>query len=362
MHTKLHQRILIEEQNARLQALIADYHSNYNEAPLFLIDHSAPKLSADVLNHCVVLPSREDIIARMSPGGIAIEVGTQTGSFARKILDLARPKKLYVVDVSYNLFNREILENEIETGQLEMRQGLSWDVLSSFDDEYFDWIYIDAGHYYSQVARDIDEAFKKLKPGGYLIFNDFTVWSPLEAVRYGIYKAVCEAIDRYGMPMVYLGLHPTGFQDVALLKTAGAGLKEKSKLARDIIVHSMGKVGNRRITAALHGCVELSGREIIYTHVVGADQIESSREFYHSRKLDEPEHLLNGARIAGNMKTPGWYGDFVIPIRNPVYRNIADFIENISIYASKAEQSNASRLVDIFNQRYPVEACDTLSA
>jgi hypothetical protein len=41
-----------------------------------------------------------------------------------------------------------------------------------------------------------------------------------------------------------------------------------------------------------------------------------------------------------------------------VYRNIADFIENISIYASKAEQSNASRLVDIFNQRYPVEACD----
>ena len=39
-----------------------------------------------------VLPTREDLLARLPAGGIVAELGVDEGGFSRKILDIAKPR------------------------------------------------------------------------------------------------------------------------------------------------------------------------------------------------------------------------------------------------------------------------------
>ena len=39
--------------------------------------------------------------------------------------------------------------------------------MSSFEDEYFDWVYVDAEHSYEGVLRDAHAAAGKIRPGGF---------------------------------------------------------------------------------------------------------------------------------------------------------------------------------------------------
>jgi len=89
-------------------------------------------------------------------------------------------------------------------------------MLASFPDEHFDWIYVDGDHSYDGVTRDIRVARTKVKQGGLLIFNDFTLWSPVECIDYGVPHAVCELSAQHGFEFVYSALHPHLYNDVAL--------------------------------------------------------------------------------------------------------------------------------------------------
>ena len=49
-----------------------------------------------------------------------------------------------------------------------------------------------------------------------LVFNDYTIWSPLEAMAYGVPAAVHELALIDGWKFVFLALDPQGYCDVAL--------------------------------------------------------------------------------------------------------------------------------------------------
>lgn len=182
--------------------------------PLFLINGTAPAIPHAQLAGCRVFPSRGDIIADLPKGGVGVEVGTQTGRFARTLMDLAQPRKLYLLDINYAPFQREHLAAELEAGAVEARKGLSWDLLAEFDDDYFDFAYIDAGHGYDMVSKDLAVALRKVKSGGYIICNDFVVWSALEAIPYGVHKAVTEVIVANGFSVTHFAFHPFGYSDI----------------------------------------------------------------------------------------------------------------------------------------------------
>ena len=77
-------------------------------------------------------------------------------------------------------------------------KSLSIDGSKLFENEYFDFIYIDAAHDYDSVKNDLNNWWDKLKNGGILsghdYFPDKRIWRGKEV---GVYKAVNEfAIEK----------------------------------------------------------------------------------------------------------------------------------------------------------------------
>ena len=191
------------------------YRRETGNPPEFLINGASPAIPRELLEGCKMLPRREDIVADLPKGGIGVEVGTQTGRFARTLMDLAKPRKLYLLDIDYTPFRKEHVQKELEAGTVVTREGSSWDLLEEFEDGYFDFAYVDAGHGYEMVKKDLAASLKKVKKGGYILCNDFVVWSALEAIPYGVHKAVCETVSSNKLQVTHFAFHPYGYSDIA---------------------------------------------------------------------------------------------------------------------------------------------------
>ena len=200
------------------QSSLRIYQQEFKKTPDFIIGGVAPEIPAELLTSCKVFTKREDIIATIPLNGIGVEVGTQTGRFARRIVDLAQPQKLYLLDITYKSFCRDLLSDELNSGKIVTKEGLSWELLEEFEDDYFDFIYIDGAHDYDSVNKDLAVSLRKAKPGGLIICNDFTVWSALEGTPYGVYKAATQYIVENRLQVTHFALHPYGYSDIAFKK------------------------------------------------------------------------------------------------------------------------------------------------
>jgi len=190
----------------------------WTSAADFMKDAEAPYLEERHLETCRVLPSRFNILDRIPKGGVYVEVGTQTGSFAKEILRRLAPKKLHIIDIDYTPFDAAFFAPLEQSGQVQLHQGDSSTILASFPDTTFDMIYVDGDHSYAGVVKDLQQSLRKIKPGGYIVCNDYTAYSPIERCKYGIYKAVNEFCLEHSFRIEMLGLHPWGYHDVALRK------------------------------------------------------------------------------------------------------------------------------------------------
>jgi len=172
---------------------------------------------------CRCFPDRLSLMQSLPKGGVVVEVGTHRGNWARMILDHARPEKLYTIDIGYGVFAFDNFDKEIASGQLETVESLSWVVLERFPDQYFDWIYIDAGHAYEDVKRDSLVAIRKVRPEGFIVFNDFTSISPLEFAPYGVARAAIELADEHSLAFTHFAYEYRGYHDVALRRVQHMG-------------------------------------------------------------------------------------------------------------------------------------------
>jgi acetyltransferase-like isoleucine patch superfamily enzyme/SAM-dependent methyltransferase len=183
-------------------------------------DHFAevepPPLSELHLKNSRILPSRETILQMIPKGGVCAEIGTQTGDFARQILALLEPSKLHIFDIDFTPFDRAGFQSAITAGVVELHQGDSSTSLAALPDRSFDCIYIDGDHSYEGVVKDLAEASRKIKEDGWIVCNDYTLYSPVEQIKYGVYRAVNEFCWQRGFEIVYLGLHYWSYHDVAL--------------------------------------------------------------------------------------------------------------------------------------------------
>jgi SAM-dependent methyltransferase len=170
------------------------------------------------VRQCKLISARENLLNYLPKNAVVAEVGTQTGYFARMIIDVTQPVTLHTIDIDWSIFEREKFLQEIESGVIQIHEGDSVEILSQFPDGHFDWIYIDADHSYNGVYRDIQCAYKKLKSNGILVFNDYTSWSPLEAYPYGVSRAVNEFCLTQGWEFIFLALSPNGYHDIAIKK------------------------------------------------------------------------------------------------------------------------------------------------
>jgi hypothetical protein len=144
---------------------------------------------------------RDDVLRKLGRGGVGAEIGVFRGDFSERILLIARPRRLHLIDpwkfepgadYDQSLYGRghasgqpamdathdsvrERFDHEIQVGTVRLHRSGSVEAAAQFADGYFDWVYIDGNHLYEFVLRDLESYAPKVKPGGYLAGDDYGV-------------------------------------------------------------------------------------------------------------------------------------------------------------------------------------------
>lgn len=147
-----------------------------------------------------------DYLPQLPKNAIVAEVGVQQGSFAIHILRQTQPKHLYLIDcwqyqdpAIFNDPEANVLNDEQEKYYQETKEKFknnnavtiirkfSNEAVQLFEDEFFDWVYIDANHSYEAAKEDIALWWPKIKKGGYIAGHDYIIRE-----HFGVLQAVNE--------------------------------------------------------------------------------------------------------------------------------------------------------------------------
>ena len=165
----------------------------------------------NIKNIKIVL-DREELLQNLPKLGIVAELGVDKGDFSEKITTYTTPKKLYLIDVwktgRYNKnkmnFVKKRFENEIDLGRIEIIRGKSIKILEKFDDNYFDWVYIDTTHSYLQTFKELKLCRKKVKENGIIAGHDYSKGNINRGLPYGVVLAVNEFCIKFDWEFIYL--------------------------------------------------------------------------------------------------------------------------------------------------------------
>lgn len=142
--------------------------------------------------------------------GIGAEVGVHEGDFSSYIIDYVQPKKLFLIDpwITQNKpgswYDKKVIsESEMDqryervvkkfsnNNDVVILRKKSENIGNLIDANSLDFAYIDGDHSYESVCKDFDIFYEKLRPGGYLLGDDYFVgkwWgdSIIRAVDYNL--------------------------------------------------------------------------------------------------------------------------------------------------------------------------------
>jgi len=116
-------------------------------------------------------------------GGIGCEMGVREGLHAETLL-LSEPKELHLIDFwsiqgardsKWSKYGETAKAKFVDNPIVTIHDGKVEDVMPTFPENYFDWIYIDTWHGYYAVKRDISLALPRVKHHGILCGHDFAV-------------------------------------------------------------------------------------------------------------------------------------------------------------------------------------------
>ncbi len=145
---------------------------------------------------------REFILRQMPQRGAVAEIGVDLGDFSEKILAITRPRELHLIDpwtiesgeyrqrsteaanpapesprgldsVARYALVRDRFASDITGGTVVLHRADSVAAAEEFADGHFDWVYIDGNHSYEFVRQDLELYYSKLKPGGFMVCDDY---------------------------------------------------------------------------------------------------------------------------------------------------------------------------------------------
>lgn len=140
-----------------------------------------------------VFKTRNDMLLYFAKDMRMAELGVFKGEFSKILHETCQPSELHLVDLYEGIFtsgdkdgkNYQTVNLKEEMDKIsiyysdypEVRvvKSSTNDFLNSFEDEYFDFIYIDADHSYEGVTSDLELSYQKIKSGGFICGHDYIV-------------------------------------------------------------------------------------------------------------------------------------------------------------------------------------------
>lgn len=123
--------------------------------------------------------------------GRMIEIGSYAGESTAMFASSGKFISIDTIDPYYWSGSHEVeMEYKVNTRHwdyIKQHKYYSQDIHNKFDNNKYDFVYIDGDHSGETVARDIKQYFPKIKPGGYIGGHDY----------HKIYwPEVCDAVDK----------------------------------------------------------------------------------------------------------------------------------------------------------------------
>lgn len=202
-----------------LEAHYAKVFRNKHHARFTNIEkkHGRFTLSEKHIQNLTPLTDRFVLLDKLPKQAVVAEIGVDMGDFSEAILQHTSPQKLHLIDLwgteRYHQGKRKGVEqkfaNEIAQQQVELNLGLSTEVVNSFPEAYFDWIYIDTDHSYKNTLQELQLYSVKVKTGGIIAGHDFVIGNWKGLVKYGVIDAVYEFCVTENWELIYLTMeHP----------------------------------------------------------------------------------------------------------------------------------------------------------
>jgi hypothetical protein len=159
-----------------------------------------------------IFQDRNQLIAHLPKNMIIGEIGVFRGEFSEIILNTIEPKELHLIDIftgimcSGNKDGQNIIWIDLDESfsnlqqtyknkpNVKLHKGRSLDVLSKFENNYFDMLYIDADHSYNGTLNDLLLAREKVKNNGIISGHDYT-----ELMFPGVVAAVKDFCAMYSL-------------------------------------------------------------------------------------------------------------------------------------------------------------------
>ena len=173
--------------------------------------------------------SRDFVLRRLPKHSIGAEIGVWEGNFSDRILHVVQPAKLYLIDpwkyqpapefmrawyggakgesqARMDRLYQSVVDrfhSQIASGVVEVQRGNSRELVCSFPDYSFDWLYVDGDHRYEGTLNDLHLAHRKLKATGLVAGDDYDAvtqrWG--DGVRRAVHDAVREEL--YEVVLIY---------------------------------------------------------------------------------------------------------------------------------------------------------------
>lgn len=120
---------------------------------------------------------------------IGAEIGVRYGRTLFCLLDHNPNLVMWAVDKDITQFHNDQVQKRYGD-RLRVLAGISWDMAVSVPDHSLDFFFIDAGHGYKSVRRDLTAWIPKLKPTGWFIGHDINFPAVNRAVldQFGQYQ------------------------------------------------------------------------------------------------------------------------------------------------------------------------------
>ena len=169
-------------------------------------------INNEQLENCKVFSSREKILEVLPKNGVCAELGVANGDLSYQILDINKPKKLILVDI---VIQKEL---PIEPDVVESIEGDSVEVMNQFEDNYFDWIFIDTEHTEEQTNKELQVCKNKIKHDGYIALHDYIRYIRVDDKNnYGVVDSVNRFLkENQDFEVVCLSLEPHMFNTIVL--------------------------------------------------------------------------------------------------------------------------------------------------